>query len=104
MILPLKISLFTKEHLKLKQAYAAIDLPLKILRNILFEPGFHEIKTEVVVRESTVKREIFQRQQEADATLRSNLLRLDSTLRPPLLSLRRLTVNNYWSRRSFPIS
>lgn len=39
-----------------QQAYAAIDLLLKILRKeIPYEPGFMQIETEVVIRESTVK-------------------------------------------------
>jgi DNA-binding LacI/PurR family transcriptional regulator len=39
-----------------KQAYAAIDLMLKILKKeIPYDPGFHEIETELVIRESTVK-------------------------------------------------
>ena len=38
-----------------KQFYAAIDLLLKILKKeIPYEPGFHEIETELVIRESTV--------------------------------------------------
>ncbi len=38
-----------------KQVYAAIDLLLKILKKeVPYEPGFHEIKTELVIRESTV--------------------------------------------------
>lgn len=37
-----------------KQAHAAIDLLLKILnKEIPYEPGFHEIETELVIREST---------------------------------------------------
>ena len=37
-----------------KQAHAAIDLLLKILKKeIPYEPGFHEIETELVIREST---------------------------------------------------
>lgn len=37
-----------------KQAHAAIDLLLKILKKeIPYEPGFHEIETELVLREST---------------------------------------------------
>jgi len=37
-----------------KQVYAAIDLLLKILsKEIPYEPGFREIKTELVIREST---------------------------------------------------
>lgn len=37
-----------------KQAHAAIDLLLKILsKEVPYEPGFHEIKTELVIREST---------------------------------------------------
>ncbi len=40
-----------------KQAYAAIDLLLKILKKeIPYEPVFHEIDTEVVIRGSTVQR------------------------------------------------
>lgn len=39
-----------------KQAHAAIDLLLKILKNeIPYEPGFHEIETHLVLRESSVK-------------------------------------------------
>jgi len=38
-----------------KQVYAAIDLLLKILKKeIPYEPGFHEIEAELVIRESTV--------------------------------------------------
>ncbi|MEN8254108.1 MAG: LacI family DNA-binding transcriptional regulator [Verrucomicrobiota bacterium] len=38
-----------------KQVYAAIDLLLKILnKEVPYEPGFHEIETELVIRESTV--------------------------------------------------
>jgi len=38
------------------QAHAAIDLLLKILKKeIPYGPGFHEIETELVIRESTVK-------------------------------------------------
>jgi len=38
-----------------KQFYAATDLLLKILKGeIPYEPGFHEIETELVIRESTV--------------------------------------------------
>ncbi len=37
-----------------KQAHAAIDLLLKILnKEVPYEPGFHEIETELVIREST---------------------------------------------------
>jgi len=37
-----------------KQAYAAVDLLLKILnKEVPYEPGFHEIETELVIREST---------------------------------------------------
>jgi len=37
-----------------KQGYAAIDLLLKILNKELpYEPGFHEIETELVIRDST---------------------------------------------------
>ncbi len=37
-----------------KQVHAAIDLLLKILnKEIPYEPGFHQIKTELVIREST---------------------------------------------------
>jgi len=37
-----------------KQIYTAIDLLLKILnKKIPYEPGFHEIETELVIREST---------------------------------------------------
>ncbi len=37
-----------------EQAHAAVDLLLKILKKeIPYEPGFHEIQTEVVIREST---------------------------------------------------
>jgi DNA-binding LacI/PurR family transcriptional regulator len=40
-----------------KQAHAAIDLLLKILKKeIPYEPGFHEIETELIIRESTVKK------------------------------------------------
>jgi len=40
-----------------KQAHAAIDLLLKILKKeIPYEPGFHEIPTDIVVRESSVKK------------------------------------------------
>jgi len=36
-------------------AHAAIDLLLKILnKGVPYEPGFHEIETELVIRESTV--------------------------------------------------
>jgi DNA-binding LacI/PurR family transcriptional regulator len=39
-----------------QQAHAAIDLLLKILKKeIPYEPGFHEIETNLVIRESTVK-------------------------------------------------
>ncbi len=39
-----------------KQVYAAVDLLLKILnKEIPYEPGFHEIESELVIRESTVK-------------------------------------------------
>lgn len=38
-----------------KQAHAAIDLLLKILnKETPYEPGFHEIETELIIRESTV--------------------------------------------------
>ena len=38
-----------------KQAHAAIDLLLKILKKeIPYEPGFHEIETELIIRESTL--------------------------------------------------
>jgi len=38
-----------------RQTHAAIDLLLKILnKEIPYEPGFHEIETELVIRESTV--------------------------------------------------
>lgn len=38
-----------------KQAHAAIDLLLKILKKeIPYEPGFHEIETNLIIRESTV--------------------------------------------------
>ena len=38
-----------------KQVYAAIDLLLKILeRETPYEPGFHEIEAELVIRESTI--------------------------------------------------
>ncbi len=37
------------------QAYAATDLLLKILnKEVPYEPGFHEIETELIIRESTV--------------------------------------------------
>ncbi len=37
-----------------KQVYTAIDLLLKILnKETPYEPGFHEIETELVIREST---------------------------------------------------
>ena len=37
-----------------KQAHAAIDLLLKILnKETAYEPGFHEIETELVIRESS---------------------------------------------------
>lgn len=37
-----------------KQAYAAIDLLLKIMKKeIPYEPGFHEIETDLVIRKST---------------------------------------------------
>lgn len=37
-----------------KQAHAAIDLLLKILKKeIPYEPGFHEIETELIIRQST---------------------------------------------------
>ncbi len=40
-----------------KQAHEAIDLLLKIMKKeIPYQPGFHEIQTDVVIRESTVKR------------------------------------------------
>ncbi|MFA5688627.1 MAG: LacI family DNA-binding transcriptional regulator [Kiritimatiellales bacterium] len=39
-----------------RQAYEAIDLLLKILaKEIPYEPGFKEIETEIIIRESTVK-------------------------------------------------
>ncbi|QHI70684.1 LacI family DNA-binding transcriptional regulator [Tichowtungia aerotolerans] len=39
-----------------KQAHAAIDLLLKILKKETpYEPGFHEIETELIIRKSTVK-------------------------------------------------
>ena len=39
-----------------KQAHEAIDLLLKIMKKeVPYTPGFHEIETDVVVRESTVK-------------------------------------------------
>jgi len=38
-----------------RQTYAAIDLLLKILKKeVPYEPGFHEIETELVIRESTM--------------------------------------------------
>ena len=38
-----------------RQAYAAIDLLLKILKKeIPYEPGFHEIETELIIRNSTL--------------------------------------------------
>ncbi len=38
------------------QAHAAIDLLLKILKKeIPYEPGFHEIETELIIRQSTVR-------------------------------------------------
>lgn len=40
-----------------KQAHAAIDLLLKILqKETPYEPGYHEIETELVIRESSLKR------------------------------------------------
>jgi LacI family transcriptional regulator len=37
-----------------KQAHAAIDLLLKILKKeVPYEPGFHEIETKLIIREST---------------------------------------------------
>ena len=42
-----------------KQAHAAIDLLLKILKKeVPYEPGFHEIEAELVIRESTVASKI----------------------------------------------
>jgi DNA-binding LacI/PurR family transcriptional regulator len=41
-----------------KQAHEAVDLLLKILKKeIPYEPGFHEIETTLVIRESTVKQQ-----------------------------------------------
>ena len=38
-----------------KQVYTAIDLLLKILnKEVPYEPGFHEIEAELIIRESTV--------------------------------------------------
>jgi DNA-binding LacI/PurR family transcriptional regulator len=38
-----------------KQVFAAIDLLLKILKKeVPYEPGFHEVETDLVIRESTV--------------------------------------------------